>query len=289
MQQHQLHSDRLKVTIDAQGAEMHSLCGADGAEYLWQADPAIWARHAPHLFPIVGRLVGDELRHADHSYPMGQHGFARNLPFVFEHHTAQTCRLVLHSDDETRTHYPFDFKLAVEYSLQGNTLSISYAVQNTGASEMPCSVGAHPAFNWPQPGNPDRGAYRILFDQDETAPVSRLANGLIADDQVDNPVIGKVLQLKDELFIADAIIFTRHNSRRVQLVAEGAKTITVDFADFPHLGIWSIPGAGFICIEPWQGYADAEGFTGDFMDKPGVVILQAGETRFWEMRIRVGD
>jgi galactose mutarotase-like enzyme len=57
----------------------------------------------------------------------------------------------------------------------------------------------------------------------------------------------------------------------------------------PHLGIWTKPGAGFICIEPWQGHADPEDFDGDFAAKPGVLLIQPDETRSFTMGITVSS
>ncbi|MCW2622271.1 MAG: aldose epimerase, partial [Frankiales bacterium] len=44
---------------------------------MWQAGPA-WPRHAPVLFPVVGRLPGDVLRVAGVDPRMTQHGVARD-------------------------------------------------------------------------------------------------------------------------------------------------------------------------------------------------------------------
>lgn len=74
MEQVTLHGDGISATIVGQGAELVSLRDADGTEFLWQAGPA-WRRHSPVLFPIVGRLKGDQLRHRGQNYPMTQHGF----------------------------------------------------------------------------------------------------------------------------------------------------------------------------------------------------------------------
>ena len=52
---HTLQSDGISATINADGAELCSLKNSEGLELLWQAGPA-WPRHAPILFPIVGRL-----------------------------------------------------------------------------------------------------------------------------------------------------------------------------------------------------------------------------------------
>ncbi|RWX59596.1 aldose 1-epimerase family protein, partial [Mesorhizobium sp. M4B.F.Ca.ET.089.01.1.1] len=77
-----LHGDGISATIVRQGAELVSLRDSEGTELLWQAGPA-WKRHSPVLFPIVGRLKGDQLRHRGRSYPMTQHGFARDRRFAW--------------------------------------------------------------------------------------------------------------------------------------------------------------------------------------------------------------
>jgi galactose mutarotase-like enzyme len=60
------------------------------------------------------------------------------------------------------------------------------------------------------------------------------------------------------------------------------------FPDTPYFGVWSKPThAGFICLEPWHGVADPEGFTGDFREKPGVRILGAGATMSMRMTIEL--
>src|SRR3954453_7987193 len=72
---HTIRSGGLTATIKAQGAELCSLKHAARFEFIWQAGP-VWPRHAPLLFPIVGRLANDELRHGGRTYRMTQHGFA---------------------------------------------------------------------------------------------------------------------------------------------------------------------------------------------------------------------
>ena len=52
-----LENENLRVTVESHGAELVSVVNKQtGAEMLWQADPAVWARHAPVLFPYCGRL-----------------------------------------------------------------------------------------------------------------------------------------------------------------------------------------------------------------------------------------
>ena len=64
-----LKAEGVSAVVKAEGAELVSLKDAGGDELLWQAGPE-WPRHAPVLFPVVGRLSGDTLRHDGQSYAM---------------------------------------------------------------------------------------------------------------------------------------------------------------------------------------------------------------------------
>src|SRR5882757_2639736 len=111
---HTLRSSGISATIKADGAELCSLRNAEGLELLWQAGPE-WPRHAPLLFPIVGRLKGDELRHRGKTYAMTQHGFARDQRFDWLEREANSCKLALTDNAATRSRYPFGFRLQVTY------------------------------------------------------------------------------------------------------------------------------------------------------------------------------
>ncbi len=281
-----LANDTLQVDILLRGAELCSLRYA-GRQLLWQADPAVWPRHAPILFPIVGRLKHDTLRHQGHDYPLGQHGFARDLDFTLLHHQAHAATLRLAASDTTRRHYPFDFELTVHYQLQGARLDIDYRVSNHGEDILPFSLGAHPAFRWPLQADTAREAHRIVFEQEEPAPLRRLRDGLLLREPRPSPIRGRELILDDALFHEDALIFDRLNSRWARYEGPTAPAIRVIFEDFPHLGIWSKPGAGFVCIEPWQGHASPGEFEGEFMHKPGVFHLPPYAERIWRHSIEV--
>jgi len=166
--------------------------------------------------------------------------------------------------------------LRLEYALQANVLAITYRLRNPHEEVLYASLGAHPAFVWPlAPGVP-REAHTVVFANQETAPIRRLHGGLLAAAPIATPVEGRTLKLRDALFTDDALIFDRLTCRSLIYSAPGTPVIGVDFADFPYLGIWTKPGAGYICIEPWQGYDSPRQFAGEFRDKPGVVALLAG-------------
>ena len=91
-----IENNMIKVVISDHGAEIQSVKGAHtGEEYMWQADPEIWGRHAPILFPIVGRLKNDEYTYKGKTYHLGQHGFARNSDFEVENHTQESITFLL--------------------------------------------------------------------------------------------------------------------------------------------------------------------------------------------------
>ena len=288
MDRHRFGGDALAVEVSADGAELRSLRTRLAGELLWQAGPE-WKRHAPLLFPIVGRLTGDMFRHGAHTARLTQHGFARDRRFRFEHADDTSCRLVLADDEETRAIYPFAFRLALDYAVDGATLVTTYRLTNPGTATLFASLGTHPAFRWPLADGIPKEAHRLRFAVDETGPVRRLRDGLLEPEPVASPLRGRVLALSDALFAADAVILERPASRAVRYEAEGtARAIEVAWEGFTTLGIWSKPGP-FVCIEPWSGLSSPIGFDGDFADKPGVLAVEPGATLERRLRLTVID
>ncbi|MGF9761966.1 aldose 1-epimerase family protein [Microvirga sp. 0TCS3.31] len=282
-----ISSPQLRAEVSAEGAELIRLQDEQGRDWLWDGDAAFWTGRSPLLFPIVGRVRNDRIRVSGSEYELSRHGFARISRFEVEEANSSQCRFRLRSSEATLSRYPFPFQLDVIYAVEGATLSITASVANTGSSVMPASFGFHPAFRWPLPYDAPRDAHEIRFEQEETAPVRRPFDGLIKRETEPSPVQGRTLALRDDLFEADALVFDQVRSRSVEYGAHGSASLRVHFPDMPHLGIWTKPGAGFICIEPWQGFADPQDFTGDFSDKPGIVSIQPGETRRFAIGITV--
>ncbi|HYD07433.1 MAG TPA: aldose 1-epimerase family protein, partial [Reyranella sp.] len=114
----------------------------------------------------------------------------------------------------------------------------------------------------------------------------RLAGGLLGE-AVPSPVHGDRLMLADSLFAHDALIWDRVQSRRLTYGGPSGPSLELAFPAMPHLGIWTKPGAGFICLEPWQGFASPLGFDGKLKDKPGITILAPGATRQFGLSVTV--
>jgi galactose mutarotase-like enzyme len=277
-------SDHLTARISTLGAELQSLTDAEGRELMTDADPAFWSGHAPLLFPIVGRLKGDALRLDGREYPMNQHGLARRLEWELVGASGDAATFALRDSDATRAAYPFAFEIVVLYALEGATLTVAVRISNPGAEPLPMSFGFHPAFAWPLPYGQPREDHRIIFGVEEPGPLARLANGLIAGER-GSPLSGRTLALADELFADDALIWRPVVSQEVRYGAAEGPQLRIEFPNTPDLGIWSKPGARFVCIEPWQGHADPQDFAGDFRDKPGIVSIAPGAE--WRCRMLV--
>jgi galactose mutarotase-like enzyme len=287
-ERHTLRGGGIEATVKAHGAELCSLKDAQGAELIWQAGAA-WPRHAPLLFPIVGRLKNDTLRHRGKTYPMTQHGFARDQVFEWTERGATSCTLVLRDSAATRARYPFTFQLTVGYRLQAADLDVTLEIANTGEEMLPASIGAHPAFNWPLREGLAKESYGLTFADAETAPVRRLKDGLMREEPEPTPIQGKALALSERLFDDDAVILDRLAGKSVCYAADRGPSLDVSWDGFRQLGIWSKPGgAGFLCIEPWRGFASPSDFDGEFADKPGVMHIAPGATEVLKYRIAIG-
>lgn len=292
-------NDTLTAAINPFGAELSHLEDAAGRELMTDADPAFWTGRAPILFPVVGAVNGDVIRINGHAYPMRKHGFARRSLFDVVERRPDRATFRLCDSEETREGYPFAFRLDLAFALDGATLAIAAAIANTGDRAMPAQFGFHPAFAWPLPFGQARADHRIVFAHDEPGGIRQLSDdGLIAIPERPSPLHasaerlpepgslgGRELPLRDDLFDADALIWDQVRSQAVRYGAGEGPGLEIRFPDTPRLGIWSKPGAQFVCIEPWHGIADPEGFVGEFRDKPGVFTIAPGDTQAVRMSI----
>ena len=283
----EITSALLTARIDPFGAELQSLTDTQGREYMSSGDPAFWKGRAPLLFPIIGRLNDDTLRVGGRHYTVEKHGFARRSHFDVVDHDASSVTLRLTDSPATRAMYPFAFELDARFAVTGTKLAMTVTVRNPSDAPLPASFGYHPAFAWPLPGA-DRAAHEIVFECDEPAPLHRVTpGGLIALEPKPSPVTGNYFALTDDLFADDALVWTGLNSHGLSYGVPNGASLGIAFPDTPHLGIWTKPGAAFVCVEPWAGHADPEGYTGEFRDKPGVISIAPGMSRSFRMDVTV--
>jgi len=279
----------LSAQINPLGAELWSLTDAEGREYMTDADPAFWTGHAPLLFPIVGALNGGRFRLGGKEYALAKHGFARTSRFDLIDLGPAYVHFRLRACDATRTVWPFEFQLDAEFALSDVKLSTIVTVSNQSKQPMPFSFGFHPAFAWPLPGGGAKDAHRVIFARDEPAPVRRIdpVRGVLLADVEPTPVVDRELAPHAAMFEADALIWDKLASRSVRFTSAGGPSLTIDFPDCPHLGIWQKPGAPFLAIEPWHGFNDPDGVDGDLGEKPGTLTLEPGREKRFRMDVTV--
>ena len=276
-----LENDNLKVAINHFGAELSSLFNKEtGEEYMWNADEKFWKRSAPVLFPFVGSLKNKEFIYEGKAYPMGQHGFARDMEFSLVSNDGTECWFSLSSDDSTYEKYPFAFTLEIGYKLIGNTLKVTWKVVNEDEKQMYFSIGGHPAFMCPIGDVGKQTDYFISFDTDKDLTYSKLSeNGLVYKKDAVLPTNGGKLKIDEHLFDEDALVVEGNQAHVVSLCKPDKRAyLTVKF-DAPLFGLWSPAkkGAPFVCIEPWYGRCDAEEFSGTLAEREYGHALDAGE------------
>lgn len=276
-----LENAQVRAAFKTKGAELSSFIHKEnGLEYVWQAAPQIWARHAPVLFPIVGRLKDDTFSYNGDLYRLSQHGFARDLEFSLESSSEDELKFALGYSDGTLAHYPFRFKLVIGYKLKATVLTVTYEVFNEDEQPIFFSIGAHPAFRCPLGDHEEFEDYYLEFNETETLERHLLTDGLFnaATESVMNHT--QILPLSYGLFEKDAIVFKKFKSSAIALKSnKGPHGVKVSFPGFPYLGIWTKQrGAPFLCIEPWYGLADATNASGQLVEKEGIMALEpAGE------------
>lgn len=283
-----IENDFLKATIKAKGAELSGLQQKQtGIEYIWQADPAFWGKHSPVLFPVVGTLKNNGFLFEGREYPLGRHGFARDMDFLAVKAGPDSVTFRLEASGATLSIFPFPFRFDITYVLDAATLRVIYDVVNTGGKELFFSVGGHPAFRVPLDAGLAYGDYYLEFDEEEDAgrwPIS--AEGLIEKAPVPFFHQSGRLPLTKSLFYQDALVFKYLRSASVSLRSDkGSAGITVDIGEFPYLGIWAAKNADFVCIEPWCGIADSVEADRQITHKEGINRLVPGKAfnRAWSV------
>lgn len=274
---------KLRLEVDSFGAEIKSVRSKEtGEEYMWCGDKQFWGRTSPVLFPFVGSLKNKEYVYQGKHYPMGQHGFARDMEHELAEESDTELWFVLRSTDETMKKYPFPFELRIGYELKDNQVKVMWRVKNTGEGKMFFSIGAHPAFPCPIHGEADKSGYSIYFGGVEEIRHhgNTLDTGLAVKEDL-------ILSLKDGLVDITPDFFDRctymiegNQTGEVALVdPDGRHYVTVRF-DTPLFAVWSPEkkNAPFVCIEPWYGRCDGVDFEGTLEEREYTNMLTVGES-----------
>ena len=272
----------LIIESSKHGAELTSI-KLDGIERLHQGNSILdengkpyWGRHAPILFPIVGKLKDNRTEINGKYYEMTQHGFARDMEFEEIKKNETNHKYILKSNSETLKKFPFEFELYVEYQINENELITKYTVINKGENQMLFGLGGHPAFICDY----STENYELEFEKQENKiTFYKLQEGLIKNEPINSIIENNRIKLTKNIFEEDAIIMKNINSNKVILkdIKNNKKLLEFDFTGYPYLAIWSKKGAPFVCIEPWQNHTDNVNSNGRFCEKENILKLKSNE------------
>ena len=293
-----LENDELLVTVARRGAELTRIYDKKAdREVLWCAEPSVWNRHAPVLFPFVGKCYEGAYVHDGKEYGMTPHGFARDMDFEPLLCDMDECWFRLKDTPETYEKYPFHFEVEIGHRLEGRTIEVMWKVANRDSGEMLFMMGGHPAFQVPEGKN----IYDFTFEfnrrgcregqfTDCLHYLAPNANGYEKEELQGNLKLseGRVPLTKGFFDTALTYMFDEAQVSSVSLMVDGSPYVTLECSDFPYLGIWTMEATHpFVCLEPWYGICASDGYKGELKERRGIISLPGWENWQKSYRIRV--
>lgn len=283
---HFIENDKLIVQILDLGAELSSVLDKElGRERIHDGNPKVWNRHAPLLFPFVGRVTDGKYRIGEKEYRMeSQHGFARDMEFICMEKSVEKVVHRLEATEETKKVYPFDFEIFVTHELSRQNkkiLMITWEIRNRGEDTMYFFIGGHPGFTTMERNPREKEEYYLEFEgKDKITYFGVNSQSGFADPGKTKTIDLENGQMKFHPDIYETLIFDHPGFTKVRILRpDKSPHITMDCTGFPGFGIWTKEEADYICLEPWVGRTDDHGFTGTIAEKIGVQMLKKGENK----------
>lgn len=258
-----IKNNYLIVEVCTKGAEVHTFKTInDNYNYVWSGDEKYWKGRNPILFPQVSSTDNKTTLINGKSFPMGNHGFARNSIFNIDDVKEDEVTLSLSENEETLKQYPFKFKLSVNYKLSENKLLITYTIKNNSEINMPYGFGLHPAFACPL----NYKNTKVLFNREEEN-------------------FGKEIEINNSLFEKyETVIINNPKSNKATLVSDDKK-ISINYEGFKIFAIWS--KGPFVCLEPWMNFINKD-HNVEMKDREGYIELKPNEQSFIKYSWQIG-
>lgn len=283
MQLTRIANDQITVDVAALGAEMQSIQTRDGRQWLWHGDAAYWTGRSPILFPIVGKAPNDTVTVEGAPFQMSQHGFARRSNFSLLVEETDRCVYRLTASEASRAMYPFEFQLDVEHRVEGRAVVVSATVTNHDHKIMPFGIGFHPAFAWPLPGAEGK-PHSIELDEGGSPALRRLSGGLVDPKALPSPFDAGQMTLDHSQFAEDAMLFPEGAGAGLVYGPAAGPGVHFTWENLPNFALWTKPGAGFICLEPWHGTAAEVGGSEELSERPFTELLGPGASARYSFR-----
>ena len=273
---HTIQNEFISVTVNSHGAELWSIKDHD-TEYLWQGDKAFWEDRSPNLFPYIGRMIGKAYSYKGKIYPMQIHGIALYSDFELVEESSAKLVFCLNSSAESLKQYPWEFSFKVIYTLNGNKLDVTFAVENKSESTMLFAVGGHPGFHVPA----DKFTQYCLRFDDKCEPERILftKDCFVEDHTAAYALVnGTDIPLHHDMFDEDAIVL-KNTAKAVTLTCGDGKGVTVEFPQMEYIGFWHQVGqpCPYVCIEPWSSLPSPKGEKTVLDTQEDLLRLEAGK------------
>lgn len=288
---HTIKNDHLTVTVSELGAELQSILGTDGIEYLWQGDPAYWEKRSPNLFPYIGRMPDKTYYLDGQKHTMPLHGFAPTQIFCLIEKGTDHMIFELTDNEETYAYYPRHFSFQVRYQLQDRTLLITFLAENRDDKTMYFSMGGHPGFRLPFVNGCKFEDYHLRFSEkshpqrvlfDKACFVAGTTPYTLEDDCI--------IPLTHDLFDDDALVLEGTGFSVTLETGKDSHAVTVDYPQMKYIGFWHKPHADapFVCIEPWSALPSRSGITESLETQPNLTALAPAEqfTNAWSITLK---
>ncbi len=275
-----LRNDHLQVRIATKGAQLMSIRGADGTEYLWQGDPNYWCDRSPTIFPYVARLTGGNYTYQGKTYSMPIHGFAPTAEFSLLHQQSDSATFLLEDNEEFYAMYPFRFRFLIRYYLQENILHVEETVENRGDEPMYFALGGHPGINIPLEKGLRFEEYYLHFPECRPRRVEFTPDCFITGREHPFPLQENKLPLRHDLFDDDAIVLKGVPGSVTVRSDAGTHGVTLLAPDQPIYGFWHMPrtDAPYLCMEPWSSLPSRTNVVEDLEQQPDLLHVEGGGT-----------
>lgn len=288
---HTIKNNDLTVTVSEMGAELQSIVGADGTEYLWQGDPVYWRKRSPNLFPYIGRMPGKTYHLDGQSYQMPIHGFAPTSLFCLKEKSDTRLLFELTENEETYRYYPRKFSFCVDYTLQGNKLIISFSAENRDEKTMYFAMGGHPGFRVPLADGLAFEDYRLRFSGSCLPTRVTFCKDCFVSGRTPYPLQDDgIIALHHPLFDDDAVVLEGSGASVTLETDKDSHAVTVEYPQMKYVGFWHTTksDAPFVCIEPWSALPSRTGITEALETQPDLTALEPGQTHIntWSVTVK---
>lgn len=293
MQYFELNNDQLRIRVCSRGAELQSIYSLQqDAEYIWQPGFETFAHHTMLLFPNPGRIAHDRVIIGGKVYPATMHGFANDMEFTPVDCSDKRILLELAANDYTRRFYPYEFRLQVEFTLEGDRVNQRFYVHNDGSEPLYYCLGAHPGFYCPIVLGETGDDYELCFDRPQKLNRMELEENtrLLTGNQrlyLDNET---TIALNDHFFDNGPLLFGGMDAQTLTLRSRrSGRFVELGVQGFESLCLWGAPTRmSLICIEPWCGTSDRADTDHIWERKPGIRCTAPGAHGDHLLTFRVG-